>query len=437
MTRPCGFPAAFAGTKRPLASPIGVLLVNHSTLPARLPSLSLNRLADVLQDRLQFAKLAGLGVWLAWFVSLALGGWTHDVMGHPAGADHVQYFIAGGFVADGRSELIYDVDTMATHQAELAGEKWDGVLPFRYPPFYAICFAFTSFLPYIASWLLWAAIGVVGLSWAADALGVEDKANWLIWAFCFYPVFAAISFGQNSLISLAILAWTFALLRGGRPYLAGVVAGLLLFKPQLLVGITLLWLFDYRRSWRALLGLATTGAVLLRASIVFVPGASRRFIENIGEITQMASPHSMSQLYSTQGFWNLLLPHLPEAAAFLSLACSILGIVALFVVWRRFQANLPVRFAAAVLLTLWISPYAMVYDWSLLLIPATLLWHHVPAQRRLWGVLFAAIWVASLVSGPLVRGQELLLPFAVQISVPVLAVVLVVAWRALRRPALA
>ena len=93
----------------------------------------------------------------------------------------------------------------------------------------------------------------------------------------------------------------------------------------------------------------------------------------------------------------------------------------------------PSRFAfsAAVLLTLWISPYAMVYDWSILLIPATLLWRHVPTDQPRWRVLFAAVWLVSLVSGPLVRGQLAVVPIAVQVSVPVLAVVVVAGWRRL------
>ena len=143
----------------------------------------------------------------------------------------------------------------------------------------------------------------------------------------------------------------------------------------------------------------------------------------------MHSAAAMHQLYSTQGFWVLLLPNHAEAAKLLSTATSLLGVAALFVVWRRHRDDLPITFAAAVLLTLWISPYAMVYDWSILLIPATLLWRHIPAERPRWRVLFAAVWLVSFVSGPLVRAQLALLPVAVQVSVPVLAAATLVTCR--------
>ena len=401
------------------------------TVPARLPRLTLDTISEAVRERLLLAKFAGAAIWLSWLLSLALGGWTHDATGHRAGADHVQYYVVGQLVAEGHSDLIYDLPTMTALQKEIGGPEW-GVLPFRYPPFYALCFAPTSQLPYLASWLLWTALSLIALVLAAAALGVEDRKHWLLWAMCFYPVFAAISFGQNSLISLAILTLTFALLHRGRLFCAGMVAGLLLFKPQLLVGVGLLWTLDVRRSWRALLGLATTGVLLIGVTAAFIPAAGRCFVEDFGAILRMHSAGCLHQLHSTQGFWMLLLPNHAEAAKLLSAGCSLLGVAALVVVWRRFREDVSIMFAAAVLLTLWISPYAMIYDWSILLVPATLLWRHVPAERPRWRVLFAVLWLVSFASGPLVRGQEAVLPFAVQISVPVLAAVMIAGWVGLR-----
>jgi hypothetical protein len=397
--------------------------VASSAAPTRSPLLSWNGLSEALRERLVLAKLAAAALWLSWLISLALGGWTHDVTGHPAGADHVQYYVVGRLVADGKSSLIYDVAVMTELQKEVGGPRWEGVLPFRYPPFHALCFAPTSRLPYMASWLVWTALSLAALVFTARSLGTEDIGRWLLWSLCFYPVFAAISFGQNSLFSLAFLAAAFALWQRGRPFFAGMVAGLLLFKPQLLVGVGLLWALDARRSWRALTGLATTGCLLVGATAALIPEAGRRFIDDFDAIMRMHSAAALHQLYSTQGFWVLLLPDHADAAKLLSTATSLLGVVALVVVWRRNRDDLPIAFAGAVLLTLWISPYAMVYDWSILLIPATLLWRHVPDERPRWRVLFAVIWLVSFVSGPLVRGQQAVLPFSIQLSVPALAAV--------------
>jgi hypothetical protein len=74
----------------------------------------------------------------------------------------------------------------------------------------------------------------------------------------------------------------------------------------------------------------------------------------------------------------------------------------------------------------------MLYDWSVLLAPAALLWLHAPAERPRWLALFALLGVVGLVSGPLVRAQLALLPVALQLSVPALAAAVAAVWYGLR-----
>jgi hypothetical protein len=241
-------------------------------------------LAAAVRERLLLARLAGAAVWLAWLVSLALGGWRFDAAGHRLGTDHVQYYVVGRLVAEGHAEQVYDQGVMSARQAEEGGPAWKGWLPFRYPPFYAVCFSLTSRLPYEASWALWTAASLLALVAAGWALGVRPLGLWLGWALCFFPVFAAVSYGQNSLLSLALLALTFALLRRARPVAAGLVAGLLLYKPQLLLGVGVVWLLDRRRGWPALLGLAATGAVLAGLTFWLMPEAVEAYRKALGLI---------------------------------------------------------------------------------------------------------------------------------------------------------
>src|SRR5262245_13014549 len=228
--------------------------MNEATLPQ--PLSGWGRLAALAQERLILARLAGAAVWVAWLGSLAAGGWLFDAVGHRLGADHVQYHVVGRLVAEGRVADVYDAEVMRERQAEVGGPAWQGYLPFRYPPFYALCFAPTSRLPYEASFLLWTALGLLALVLAGRLLDAGDLGRWLGWAVCFYPVFAAVSFGQNSLFSLLLVAGAFAPWRRGAPLAAGLVAGLLLYKPQLLVGLGVFWLLAGRRGALALAGIA-------------------------------------------------------------------------------------------------------------------------------------------------------------------------------------
>jgi hypothetical protein len=63
----------------------------------------------------------------------------------------------------------------------------------------------------------------------------------------------------------------------------------------------------------------------------------------------------------------------------------------------------------------------MIYDWSILLIPAILFWQAYPKLRHFWTPAFCLIWIATFLSGPLTVLQLKILPVAVQISIPVIA----------------
>ncbi len=427
--------------------------MSHASLPTP-PTTRLEMLAALVQDRLILAILAGSAVWVSYLISLGIGGWRHDMTGRPVGADHIQYYVVGRLLNEGRAEKIYDEETMTEYQKETAARKdlsrnnriayvtivlqqqplaaaiesgyflvidepWKGYLPFRYPPFYALCYAPTSHLPYEACWLVWSAGSFLALVLAGWLLGAP-MGSWIGWSLCFFPVFAAFSYGQNSLLSLLILAIVFALWSIDRPALAGLAAGLLLFKPPILVGVVLLWLLDVRRSWRALVGMACMGVVLIAVSFLVLPSASDAYMASLRENAAMTNRHSLPKLYASQGFWMLLLPHFDRLTHPLSLLTSVAGLVVFVTFWWRIRDDKPLAFALAVLATPWLTPYAMVYDWSILLLPAALLWRERPADRPRWLLLFALIWLAALVSEPLVKGELLVSPIALQPSVPAL-----------------
>ena len=187
-------------------------------------------------------------------------------------------------------------------------------------------------------------------------------------AMSFYPVFAVFSFGQNSLLSFGFFCLSFHLLERRQPFPAGLAAGLLLYKPQLLLGLGIWWLLSIRQYWRCLLGLTIAGLFWLAASIAFVPAETRLFLEKLREIAA----------YDAFWFWNM---HNPRAFGTLiafdnkqvgnivGLIASLAGIVCFILLWRRCRANVPIMFGAAVFLTLWASPHTMIYEWALALHP--------------------------------------------------------------------
>mgnify|MGYP002391056467 CR=1 FL=1 len=110
-------------------------------------------------------------------------------------------------------------------------------------------------------------------------LGVTKIWLTFLWTLCWFPVFAVISFGQNSVIAVFGLSATYLLWKRNHTFLAGLVASLVLFKPQLIIGVSILWLIRWRRDWRALLGLATGAAVLISLTFLLLPEASRHYFQ--------------------------------------------------------------------------------------------------------------------------------------------------------------
>jgi hypothetical protein len=230
----------------------------------------------------------------------------------------------------------------------------------------------------------------------------------------FLPVFTVLSYGQNSLLSFAALCGTYRLLAGRRPFAAGLVASLLLFKPTLLIGLVVWGLIDVRRLWPAALGVVVGGAALTGGSWLIVPEAWDGFVGTLGSNAAYES-FDWWKMHNPRAFWRLLLPEpvvlqsvrgiditLQALLWFLSAAAGVGVFVRLW--WRQWE-NLPVMFGGAVLLTLWASPHTMIYEWTLALVPAVLWWTHTPRHRSAWVVLYAVVWVALLTATDVGRAQ--------------------------------
>ncbi|MCX6032329.1 MAG: glycosyltransferase family 87 protein [Chloroflexi bacterium] len=440
--------------------------------------------------RRKYAWLAGIMLWAGWLLSIGLGPGKLDLAGQVVGTDYLEFYAAGTTVRIGESVRLYDVAYQTQLQQTIIGPQLHHYYGFITPPFLAWLFAPLSALPYLWSFALWSALGLAALWLSLRLLAVPDPRRAGLWALTFFPVFAAVSFGQNSLLSLLLLSLVYRLWRRGEGWAAGLTASLLLYKPQLLLGVTLLWLLEglwpapdgnvmlsgstshsplqtdsseaspsrgrdsslvSRRgalfavnplrvtvaaislpNLAALLGLSVGSGLLIALCFWQLPAASRAYVIFARAVLPDLPAYQdfpLWNLHTVWGFWRLLLPHHEAWADALYGVSAVLGMTGFVFFWRRHRVRSDLTFAAATCITLWITPHAMIYDWTLLLIPAVLLWQAAPEQRDRWTALYAPLWLVSFVSGPLTRGQLAVLPIAVQISVPGLLAALWLAGR--------
>lgn len=396
----------------------------------------MNRLARFLASCKPIAPWAGGLMWVIWVVSSALGPGNLDSNKQVIGTDHTAFHTAALLIHEGNGAALYDyprLSVFAQRQEELIGKP--GFLdPFRNPPFYALPYLPTARLPYLTSYGTWAVIGLIGL---VGGLYLVVGRRFLIsagWSLTFYPVFAAVSFGQNTLLSFGIFALVYRLLVGQQRFLAGLAAGFLLYKPQLLLGLGLWWLFGVRRYWPCILGSGVTGVLLVLVSFLFVPDETAEWVSNLPEIARYDA-FDFYNLHNPRGF-GMLLTQGKSFGNWVGMVGLAVTVLWLFRFWRRHASDLALMFAAAVFATLIGSPHTMTYEWALVVIPAVLIWQHRPDLRESLLPLYAAVWIALFVSTPLTKVQLERLGIAVQISVPVLIVVAVLIHELLSRRAL-
>jgi glycosyl transferase family 87 len=211
---------------------------------------------------LSFYAIAALG-WIA------LSGGLIDPNGKPLGTDFSSFYAAGSLALDGRAGDVYD---MAAHYAR-ERQIFGAATPYYgwlYPPLFLLVVTPLALLPYPLALLLWqgatfalylAVIGAILRRLRRDDATVARL--WLPAAAAFPAAFINLGHGQNGFLTAGLLGAALITLPR-RPLLAGVLFGLLAYKPQfgLLIPVALL----AAGQWRTILAAGVTVTTLAIAS---------------------------------------------------------------------------------------------------------------------------------------------------------------------------
>jgi len=387
--------------------------------------------------RMKYAWIAGGTLWFAWLISCLLGTGIMDLAGHVVGTDYITIYASGVALRQGQSANLYNFDFQNQLEQLIAGPELTTFNAFITPPFLAWLFVPFSLIPYIWSFTVWSLLSILLLWVSIKLLSTEQPIKAFVYSLTWFPIFATISFGENSLLSLFILCLTYWCWRKEKYLIAGLVSVLLLYKPQLVLGIGLLWLLEWRNSWKSLLGLVLGGVSLAGLCFWLLPDASRGYLDLVRNVLPdmiYIDQFPLWHLHSLRGFWILLFPGQKWLVEGLSLILSVAGIVVFFFFWRANRKEPELLYAAAICLTIWITPHAMIYDWSILLIPAILFWRVRPELKILWKPLYGLIWIAAFISGILTYAQLKILPVAIQLSLPVLFLVYLEIYKNIVKP---
>ncbi|MCX7691114.1 glycosyltransferase 87 family protein [Thermoflexus sp.] len=345
-----------------------------------------------------YPRLFALALWGAYGLEVLFHQGWRGGLGGIIGSDFITLYGAGLLYRESAARL-YDFAAQAGVQAALiAPTPYPGLNPFISPPYVAMACGLLTFLPLLPAFLLWNGLTALWTLHAARMLWrivpLDAKASGLSFAqmailmLSFFPFLAGWRVGQNHGLTLWLATGVLMAQRAGRPMLAGLLAGLLLYKPQFVLGFLILWL-----AWGeicALLGFGAIAAAWIGLSLGTVGSAPyREYLAHGAFLLSLPWTEGFPAfaLITPYGLLGTLLP--PDARPWLRATAPALliatglglALLARSLRGQPFERQAP-AWMLALLYPLLASPYALLHD-LMLMIPLLGLWAAYHPSRRL------------------------------------------------------
>ena len=246
---------------------------------------------------------------------------------------------------------------------------------------------------------------------------------WLLLALAFPAVFVNIGHGHNGFLTAALIGAALLTL-DRRPALAGVLFGLIAYKPQFGVLIPLVLLATGR--WRACFAAAATVATLTLATLIcFGPEVWRAFFASATltrvEVLELGGTgwHKIQSVFSMVRMWGGPVPlaYLAQGVVTLSLAGALIWL------WRS-AASVPLKAAALIVAAILATPYSLDYD--LVVLAPAIAFLAADGLTRGFGpwekTALALLWLMPLIARTI--AEHTLIPLGVPAMALVFALVL-------------
>ncbi|MGE0563087.1 MAG: glycosyltransferase family 87 protein [Pseudolabrys sp.] len=378
------------------------------------------------RERVRLVALAVLAaslLGLVWLIATSDG--LNDAQGRPLGTDFSNVYAAGTYVLEGNPAAPFDPARQLARERAIFGAD----TPFygwHYPPFFLGLAALLATMPYWLALLVWQGATLALYLWVMRGIAGRGDPLWLLAAVAFPAVFINLGHGHNGFLTAALFAGALLQL-DRRPIVAGVLFGLLAYKPQF--GLLIPLALAAGGCWRSFAAAAATVALMaLAATLAFGTEvwtaflASGTFTRDVVLEQGGTGWHKIQSVFSWVRMWG----------GGVTLAYVVQGIVAAAVavtlarLWRG-NAAFALKAAALLIGTLLATPYSLDYD-LMLLAPAIALLAADAMQRGFapWQkTLLAALWLMPLVARS--AAETTMIPLAVPLLLAAFAMILALA----------
>ena len=285
-----------------------------------------------------------------------------DWQDRPLGTDFAQVWVAGKEVLAGHPDMPFDPVAHLERQREIFGAS-TAVFTWGYPPFFLAVAAGLALLPYLSAFFLWQG--------ASFALYAAATRRWLpqpqaaLPIFAFPAVYVNFGHGQTGFIMAALFGGALWLL-DRRPIVAGIMIGLLAFKPQL--GVLIPVALMAGGYWRTILAAAATVLAMIAASwFAFGPETLQALFDSLaysrvnGLEYSNTGFHKMQSMFAAMRMLGGSVPFAYAAHGALLVAIA----AGLAVIWHG-RSDFRVKAASLLVTSLLATPYGFDYDLMLL-----------------------------------------------------------------------
>jgi hypothetical protein len=354
-------------------------------------------------DWLTAARAHGYSLILLVICALAILGWiaaSHgliDPNGKPIGTDFSNVYAAGELTWQGKPADAYDPALQHAAEKAVFGGREVPFYGWHYPPFFlAVAFLVAS-LPYAFGLALWLAASLA--AYLAAIRAILPRPETLLIAAAFPAVFINIGHGQNGFLTAALLGGALHWL-DRRPWLAGILLGLLAYKPQFGVMIPLALLASQR--WSSIAAAIATVAALVAVSLAVLGGGvwhafaeSMNFTQAIVLEQGGTGWEKIQSAFSAARNWgaDVHTTYAIQIALGLALAATLAWL------WHS-DAAFELKASALATASLLATPYVLDYDLVVLAIAIAFLARHGLARgfRDYEISLLASAWIVPLLS---------------------------------------
>jgi len=329
---------------------------------------------------------------IAW---LAVSNDMLDPRDKPLGYDFITFWAGSWLTLHDNPATVFDPATILSAEriAVPANEK---LFLWHYPPTFLLVVAPFALVPYLLAYLMWST-GTLAL-FALTVRRMAPQPQTVLLLLAFPGTFLNFFHGQTAFVTAALFGGAMLTLER-RPVLAGVLLGLMSYKPHFGVLVPLALVCG--RHWQTLIAATITTVAFALLSVLFlgfepwvafwnnIPLARAVFEDGLIRWSKLTSLYAGLRLAGA----GIVLAYTMQALLSLAVAVTVGW------VWLR-KGSLPMRAAVLISGALLVTPYVFDYDYAILALPIALLamdgyvrgW--LPYERA----ILAATWVMPLIA---------------------------------------